>query len=107
MFPCTTRVALWVVIIGLLIALFVPFTPIKQAGGGAVAAGITILALIFVLESIRIIARLRSARPPWIPGSEYQAESRIHRLNCSPDGSDCIDDGRCTYCPHGFPNGRD
>lgn len=92
MFPCITRVALWVVVIGLLVALF---APIRQAG--VLAAGITILALIFVLESIRMIAR-----PPWTPGGDFQAESRIHRLNCSPDISDCTD---YDPCPHDFPDG--
>jgi len=88
MFPCTTRVALWAVVIGLLVALF---TPLRQAAAGIMAAGIMTLTLIFVLESIRMIARLRSARPSWIPGNEYQAEDRIHRVN---DGDLEIIDGK-------------
>lgn len=103
MFPRTTCVALWVVVIGLLIALF---TPLRRAAAGVMAAGMVTLTLIFVLEWIRMIVRLRSARPPWIP-SDSQAEDRIHRLNCGPDGSDCDDDVFCTHCPHGFPNGED
>ena len=107
MFPHTTRVALWVVVIGLLVVLFAPFVPFKQAAAGVVAAGIVTLAVISVIELIRAIARPCSVQPPWTPGGEYQAESRIHRVGCNPDGSDCIDDGLCTHCPHGFPNGRD
>lgn len=75
MFPRTTCVALWVVVIGLLVALFAPF---RQAGAGALVAALVILAVIFVFELIRMIAR---PRPSWIPGNEFQAESRMHRVN--------------------------
>jgi len=78
MFPRTTRVALWVVVICLLIALFMPSTPLGQAAVGGLVGGIVTLAVIAVLELIYVFVRT-TPRSTWKPGNPDQAEGRLHR----------------------------
>lgn len=80
MFPHTTRVALWVVAISLLIALFAPFTPLRQFVVGGLVGGIVTLAVIAVLELIYVFVRT-TPRSTWKPGNPDQAEGRLHRNN--------------------------
>lgn len=89
MFPRTTRVALWVTGIGLLIALFVPFAPARQAATGATVGAIVILAVISVLELIYVFMKVRPGST-WTPGRTDQAEDRIHRV--APVDDDWTDD---------------
>ena len=85
MFPRTTRAALLAVAIGLLIALFTPFPPLRGFAFGATFAGAMALAVIFGLELISVFVKTAPS-PPYRAGNLHQAEDRIHRVGASRDG---------------------
>lgn len=52
MFPRTTHVAIWLVIICLIIALLVSPSPLQHSAVGGLIGGIVILAIISIIELI-------------------------------------------------------